>query len=196
MKILNKIFIAITAILISLTGLTAEAGPYDHEFDPVLLNRMHSNPNDYIRAFGLGMGIVFYIEKSSINIEWSNQNETVVNANRVFYVYYPNENKKIVEDVGYFHNRPLRLAFNHVTHNVFKEEVDRSGNTTWKYIDSSNLDYKRGDGNDMCIAETIYYYAMKKPFYNPPLTYQVKELLAGRGETYLKMMNYVKSIQK
>ena len=54
----------------------------------------------------------------------------------------------------------------------------------------------RGDGNDMCIAETIYYYAMKKPFYNPPLTYQVKELLAGRGETYLKMMNYVKSIQK
>lgn len=196
MKIMNIFIAAITVILISLTTPTVEAGPYEYEFDPALLNRMHSNPNNYIYGVGLGMGVVYYIEKSSIKIEWSNQNETVLNANIVFYVYYPDKNKNVVEDVAYLHNRPLRLAFNHVTHNVFQEEIDKNGNTIWRYIDSSNLDYKRGDSHDMCVAETIYYYAMNKPFFTPPLTYNMNNILKGKGETYIKMMNYVKSIQK
>lgn len=167
------------------------------DYDPILLERMHNNPNNYIVCEMLGMGRLHYLEKSTISIEWSNDKETVLNVKRVFYVYYPNENGKVVEKVAYWDYGTGRFTYNHVSHNIFEEAIDDYGNISWKYVEPS---FKTSSGkivsnSSMGVAEVAYYYAMGKPFFNPPHGYGLGRILSGNGETYYKLMTYVKSIQ-
>lgn len=139
--------------------------------NPTLLRDLKINSQKYIEYGGQSVGMVFYLDKTSVVIESNNESETVLAVKKVTYSSNGMLGDKFKDAAWYGNdNKPVRYAYNHKTHNIFEERYNyEKKQVEWIYLDSGMIGtyegYKKGWEASISAAEITYYIAFHKWFY-------------------------------
>lgn len=173
----KKLLIMSTVLLSLIIGNMAMADAMKPtQENPALLNHIKNHKHDYVYQMNsyAGPGRFNITDIKSIQIEWSNDNETVIRV-KTIACGIPGGGKVYLEELGY-----TRYAYNHVQHNMYEEVKDeKTGAANWKYLPPTKGGNYRDDWvreSASASAEQVYYIATGKKFHvNSPYNYDYSE---------------------
>lgn len=137
--------------------------------NPTLLKDLKVNSQKYIEYGGQSVGMVFYLDRTSVVIESNNESETVLAVKTVIYSNNGMLGNKF-KDAAWYGDKPRRFAYNHKTKNIFEERYNYDKKQIeWVYLDPEMIGtyegYKKGWEASISAAEITYYIAFHKWFY-------------------------------
>ena len=167
------VFILLAFIVLA-TSSTVFALPHG-ENNPAIFKDMKSNPSNYILTGAVGMGLIYYMDKSSIKVDKYAPPEYII-AFRLVTHKTP-ENYTCDAD-----DRLTRYRYDYKSRRMYREIISReNGESRWEYIDpsvASNPNVKSATLKLIAEGELAFYLAYNMSFYDKPVTYVLKEYIA------------------
>lgn len=169
---MQKVLLLLLMCIVLLTSAISSAMGSNN---PELLRDMKVNEHKYVAYGGQSVGMVFYLDKTSVVIESDNEAETVLRVKNITY-YSNGMLGNHFKDAAWYRNEGgARFAYNHQMHNVFEERYNNDKKQKeWVYLDPSIIGtitgYKSGWESSISAAEITYYIAFHKWFYGKRLS--------------------------
>ena len=183
MKKIKSILIILVMTIATCCIMFTSASAFLGEQNQAVKDDMNSQPEKYISSYGVGMGLQYYVDKTSIEVHQYNPPYYII-AYRGTYCKSPENHIGYCDDE---HNHMNRFRYDYSKREMYLEVYDREGQARWEYIDPlvvNNPSTKPGELRWIYEGELAFYLAYNMGFYEKPATKLMEMVLEGTIETY------------
>lgn len=178
-----KKFLGLLVILMMIASNCFARGMYG-ERSKELLNDMYREPSKYIDFGCVGMGMFFYLDKTSIQVDQYNPPNYIIAFREIPFSI--NGGNHAYDN----HNEFTRYKYDYKSRKMYRE-VYRNGDKNqpyWREVDSNPKGWKgEGDSRHVWLAEgeVAFYLAYDMNFYEKPMSKLLQEYLqTGKWKTF------------